>query len=40
MHQLSMVMDSYRTEYNKQMDDLIKKQNINATVSIEKSNKL
>ena len=40
MHQLNMAMDSYRIEYNKKMDELIKKQNINSTVSIEKSNKI
>ena len=36
IHQLSMVMESYRTEYLKKMDDLIKKQNINTKISITK----
>lgn len=36
IHQLQMVMESYRTAYNKKMDDLIKKQNINTKISITK----
>lgn len=36
IHQLQMVMESYRTEYLKKMDELIKKQNINTKISITK----
>lgn len=38
IHQLSMVIESYRTEYSKKMDDIIKKQNINTKISITKDN--
>jgi hypothetical protein len=31
-----MVIESYRKEYNKRMDEMIKKQNINAQINIEK----
>ena len=34
--QINMVIESYRKEYNKRMDELIKKQNINAQINIEK----
>jgi hypothetical protein len=37
--QLNMVMDSYRTEYDKRMDEMIKKQNINTKINIEASKK-
>jgi hypothetical protein len=37
--QIQMVIESYRTEYNKRMDELIKKQNINTQINIEKGNK-
>lgn len=36
IHQLQMVMESYRTEYLKKMDEMIKKQNINTKISITK----
>ena len=36
IHQLQMVIESYRQEYTKKMDDLIKKQNINTKISITK----
>lgn len=36
IHQLQMVIESYRQEYSKKMDDLIKKQNINTKISITK----
>lgn len=36
IHQLQMVIESYRKEYLKKMDDLIKKQNINTKISITK----
>lgn len=35
-HQIMMVLDSYRTEYNKRMDDLYKKQNIQNKIQIQK----
>jgi hypothetical protein len=35
-HQIMMVLDSYRTEYNKRMDDLYKKQNIQNRIQIQK----
>jgi len=34
--QINMVIESYRKEYNKRMDEMIKKQNINAQINIEK----
>jgi hypothetical protein len=34
-----MVMDSYRTEYNKRMDEMIKKQNISTKINIEAGKK-
>jgi len=37
--QLNMVMDSYRTEYNKRMDEMIKKQNISTKINIEAGKK-
>jgi hypothetical protein len=39
IHQLNMVLESYKTEYNKKMDALIKKQNIQTKINIEKDNK-
>lgn len=36
IHQLSMVLESYRTEYNKKMDDLIKKQKIQINIQNDK----
>lgn len=36
VHQLQMVIESYRNQYNKKMDELIKKQNIQTTISIKK----
>jgi hypothetical protein len=33
--QVRMAMDSYRTEYNKRMDEMMKKQQINAKINIE-----
>ena len=38
INQLLMVVDSYKVEYNKKMDDMIKKQNIQTKINIEKSN--
>jgi uncharacterized protein YeeX (DUF496 family) len=39
INQIHMVIESYRTEYDKRMDDMIKKQNISAKINIEKGNK-
>ncbi len=35
INQLQMVIESYRKEYNKRMDDMIKAQNINTKINIE-----
>ena len=40
VHQLQMVLESYRTEYNKQMDEMFKKQNIKTNVSVEKEGQI
>jgi hypothetical protein len=37
--QLQMVIDSYRTEHSKRMDEMIKKQNINTQINIENGKK-
>lgn len=39
IHQLNMVIESYKTEYSKKMDEIIKKQNIQNKIQIEKTNK-
>ena len=39
VNQLVMVIESYRFEYNKKMDELIKKQNIQTTINIQKDGK-
>jgi len=36
IHQLHMAIDSHRTAYNKKMDDLIKKQNLNIKIDVKK----
>jgi len=36
VQQLNMVMDSYREEYSKKMDELIKKQNMQGKINISK----
>lgn len=36
MNQLNMAIGSYRAAYNKKMDEMIKKQNINAQINITK----
>jgi len=36
IHQLNMVIESYKSAYNKKMDELMKKQNIHAQVNIQK----
>lgn len=39
INQLQMVLESYKSAYNKKMDELMKKQKINVQVNIEKDNK-
>lgn len=39
IHQLIMILESYRNEYNKKMDVMIKKQNINTKISVESDKK-
>ena len=39
IHQISMVLESYKAEHNKKMDAIMKKQNIQTTVSVEKEAK-
>jgi hypothetical protein len=36
IHQLNMAMESYRTEYNKKMDEIMKKQNNQNKINIQK----
>lgn len=40
IHQISMVLESYRTEYSKQMDELIKKQSGKTTIKVEKEGEI
>lgn len=37
IHQLNMVIESYKSEYSKKIDDLVKKQNIQTKIQIEKN---
>lgn len=36
IHQLNMAMDSYRSEYNKKMDEILNKQNNQDKIKIQK----
>lgn len=36
IHQLNMAIESYRTEYNKKMDEIMKKQNNQNKINIQK----
>lgn len=36
IHQINMVIESYRAEYSKKMDEMIKKQNLKTQINIEK----
>jgi hypothetical protein len=38
IHQIQMVIDSYKAEYQKKMDEMIKKQNISSKIDIKKQN--
>lgn len=40
IHQLQMVLESYKAEYNKKMDELMKKQNIKTSVKVEKEGEI
>ena len=40
IHQISMVLESYKAEHNKKMDEIMKKQNIQTTVSVEKEGQI
>lgn len=40
IHQLQMVLESYKAEYNKKMDELMKKQNIKTAVKVEKEGEI
>jgi hypothetical protein len=35
IHQLTMAMESYKTEYNKRMDALFKKQNLSNQIKVQ-----
>lgn len=39
IHQISMVLESYKSEHSKKMDAIMKKQNIQSTISVEKEGK-
>lgn len=39
IQQMQMVMESYRTEYAKRIDDIYKKQNLQNKINISKENK-
>lgn len=40
IHQLGMVMESYKAEYNKKMDEMFKKQNIQSSVKVQKEGEI
>ena len=40
IHQLQMIVESYKAEYNKKMDELMKKQNIKTSVKVEKEGEI
>jgi hypothetical protein len=40
IHQIGMVMESYKAEYNKKMDEMFKKQNIQSSVKVQKEGEL
>jgi hypothetical protein len=39
MRQIQMVLESYKTEYSKRIDDIYKKQNLQNKINISKDNK-
>jgi uncharacterized protein YgiM (DUF1202 family) len=36
IHQLTLILESYKAEYNKKMDEIVKKQNIQGKINIQK----
>ena len=36
IHQIGMVIESYKSEYNKKMDEMFKKQNLQSSVKVQK----
>jgi hypothetical protein len=40
IHQLGMVLESYKAEYNKKMDEMFKKQNIQSSVKVQKEGEI
>lgn len=36
IHQLTLAIESYRSAYNKKMDELIKNQKLNTTINVQK----
>jgi hypothetical protein len=39
IHQLHMILESYRAQYNKKMDEVLAKQKLNKHIHVEKRNK-
>ncbi len=37
IHQINMALDSYKSEYNKRMDELYKKQNLDNRINVTKT---
>ena len=35
IHQIGMVIESYKSEYNKKMDEMFKKQNLQSSVKVQ-----
>jgi len=40
IHQLTMVLENYKNEYNKKMDEMIKKQNIQGAIKVRKEGEI
>jgi hypothetical protein len=40
IHQLGMVIESYKSEYNKKMDEMFKKQNLQSSVKVQKEGEI
>lgn len=36
IHQLQMVIESYKNQYNKKMDEMLSKQKLTSTINVEK----
>jgi len=37
IHQLQMVIESYKTEYNKKIAEMVNKQNLKSQINVEKT---